>query len=158
MSGNDEMLVVTDEDGKPRHTFLPWCWVCGRHFGPNLVAEDHHIIPRAYGGVDGPQVRLCSDHHTGLHEVGKRIYANKPYHDLLSGNSLQDKKLVYLGTVACNARLATENDPNKTMVVVLSLTNEHKKMLEDLKKVTKARSRAAVFLLSLESLHKRHFV
>lgn len=154
----EDNLSFTDEVGRTKHTFLPWCWVCKTKFGPNLVPEDHHVIPRAYGGVDGPQVRLCSDHHTGLHEVGKRLYAGKPYHDLLSGNAEQDKRLVYLGTVACNARLATENDPNKTLVVVLSLTNQHKKMLEDLKKVTNARSRAAVFLLSLESLHKRHFV
>jgi hypothetical protein len=140
------------------HTFLPHCWVCATKFNANLVEERHHIIPRAYGGEDGPQVSLCSDHHTQLHEVGKRIYSGKPFTDLLSGKPDQDAKVVYLGTIACNARIATEKDPNKLQMVVVKLDGPHKQMLLDLKKVYPKKSQPSLLALALEALHARHFI
>ncbi len=147
-----------DFDSLPtKHTFLDRCWVCSTKFGPNLAEERHHIIPKAYGGVDGPQVSLCSDHHTALHEVGKRIYAKKPFFDLLSKDPTQDRKLVYLGTIACNARIATENDPNKRQMVILSLDRDHRAMLKALKKIFPGRSQPTILEFALEHLYDRHF-
>lgn len=140
------------------HTFLPHCWVCSIAFHASLVEERHHIIPRAYGGEDGPQVSLCSDHHTVLHEIGKRLYANKPFFDLLTGKKEQDAKLVYLGTIACNARIATENDPNKLQMVVVKLDGPHRKMLTDLKKVYPKMSQATILTTALAALHTKHFI
>lgn len=140
------------------HTFLPHCWVCTRLFNANLVEERHHIIPRAYGGEDGPQVSLCSDHHTTLHEIGKRIYSGKPFHDLLTKNAEADAKLVYLGTIACNARIATENDPNKLQMVVVKLGGPHKAMLKDLKKVYNRASNQTLIETAIQALHTKHFI
>lgn len=140
------------------HTFLPHCWVCERKFTANLVEERHHIIPRAYGGQDGPQVSLCSDHHTVLHEIGKRVYSGKPFTDLMSSNAAWNTKLIYLGTIACNARIATENDPNKYQMVVVKLDGLHKKMLLDLKKVYPKQSQPSLLATALAALHSRHFV
>lgn len=150
--------MIPDFDDIPtKHTLLPYCWVCLRRFDPNLLEEQHHIIPKAYGGMNGPLVSLCSDHHTALHEVGKRIYAKKPFYDLLSKDPVQDKKLVYLGTIACNARIATENDPNRRQMIVLSLSKDHKRMLKSLKKVYRGKSQPSIFELALEHLYDRHF-
>ena len=41
------------------------CWVCGSRDGLN----DHHVVPQAYGGTNGPQVTLCASHHTVIHQV-----------------------------------------------------------------------------------------
>ena len=29
--------------------------------------EDHHVIPRRYGGKNGPKKQLCPDHHMMMH-------------------------------------------------------------------------------------------
>jgi hypothetical protein len=150
--------VFEDIDAPTGHTFLPHCWVCGHKFGPNLLEERHHIIPEAYGGTNGPQVSLCSDHHSALHEVGLRIYADKPYFDLLSRKEAQDRRLVYLATIACNARLLTENDPNKRQVVVVTLDGPHKQMLLALKTVLAKKSMPRIMELALECLYDRHFL
>lgn len=151
-------MSYSDTEGVPtKHTFLPHCWVCGRKFGPDMLEERHHIIPRAFGGTDGPQVSLCSDHHTALHEIGLKLYAKRPFYEFLSKVPAQDKKLVYLATVACNARIATENDPNKRQMVVLSLNKDHKRMLKALKKILPGRSQPAILEIALEHLYDRHF-
>lgn len=41
------------------------CWV---HLGRGSI-EYHHIVPRAYGGENGPQVALCGNCHTGIHNL-----------------------------------------------------------------------------------------
>lgn len=41
------------------------CWVCGTY--GNL--ELHHVIPRSYGGENGPQVQVCGTCHTGVHAL-----------------------------------------------------------------------------------------
>lgn len=45
------------------------CVVCG-----HLITEQHHLIPRAYGGSDDPAnlVALCPNHHTAFHIVFRR--------------------------------------------------------------------------------------
>lgn len=42
----------------------PRCWVCGAS-----STEDHHVVPRTYGGENGPQVSLCGNCHTCLHHI-----------------------------------------------------------------------------------------
>lgn len=150
--------LASSLDAPVGHTFLPYCWVCYRPFGPNLLEERHHIIPEAYGGTDGPQVSLCCDHHSLLHEIGLRMYASRPFFDLLSKNEAQDKKLIYLATIACNARLLTENDPNKRQMVVVQLSGQQKQMLAALKGVFTKISQPRIMELALESLYDRHFL
>lgn len=44
---------------------LDGCWVCG--LGSSL--EEHHIVPRTYGGSNGPTVTLCGICHTAIHNL-----------------------------------------------------------------------------------------
>lgn len=139
--------------------FLDHCWVCNVPFGPSLKEERHHLIPRAYGGVDGPQVSLCDSHHTALHTIALRLYSKKPFTDLLTGSSLQDKKLVYLAQVVCNSRLATENDPNKRQVLVLTPSKETLAKLDRLKALNGRRiSRENLIELAIHQLYSKHFI
>src|SRR6478736_5733847 len=95
-----------------RLTLLDRCWICDRMFSPNLRRNDHHIIPRAYGGVDGPQVSLCADHHSTLHDIERRMWANRSHHDLLTHTTDWDIKLVWLASRAYNAHVLIQKDPN----------------------------------------------
>lgn len=140
------------------HTLLDYCWVCKRKFGPSLAREDHHIIPRAYGGTEGPQVSLCDSHHSALHNIAHKLYNHKSFHSLLTQDAEINQRLLYLGSVAYNSRLATENDPNKRRVEVVSLTGETYKKLKRLKDLHSTRiSRGTLIETAINQMYYRYF-
>lgn len=141
---------------------LPHCWVCGARFithGGTAIVEHHHVIPQAAGGVDGPTVSICTEHHDKLHQIAVQMKASKPHFHYLQGEP-QDRiqKLLYLANAVHNAFLVTKNDPNKAASVTLTLKANHKEMVDQLKTIyPRLKSREAIFLHALESLHSRHF-
>lgn len=146
------MDVITE------HMFLDHCWVCKQKFGHSVKQQDHHIIPRAYGGTDGPQVSLCSAHHTALHEIALKLYSKKPYFDFLTRDPAQDQKLLWLASTAYNARLLTENDPNKKPLLVESISKETMSKLKALKTIYPKTSRAKLLEAAVNALYSRHFL
>lgn len=139
------------------HVFLPYCWVCKTAFDHSTKEERHHTIPKAYGGVNSPQVSLCDSHHSALHNIGLRMYSKKPFTDLLTDNLDQNKKLLWLASVACNARLLTENDPNKVRVIILPLKKDTLDKLKRLKPVYSKASRERLIEIAINQLYDRHF-
>jgi hypothetical protein len=144
--------------------YLPHCWVCERRFicsnPPGIVTRnEHHIVPKAAGGVDGPQVSLCSDHHDSLHKIALRMAAKKPYFDLVNQETdAQKKKLYWLATVVHNAFAATKDDPNKKAIATVELDRRQQDMVAQLMGVyPKAKSREALLALALEALFSKHF-
>ena len=144
-------------------TLVDRCWVCDRKFSEfggtdtSLVQEFHHIIPRAYGGLEGPTVSLCSGHHTTLHDIAQRMIHNRPHFEFLSKDPTIDKRLLYLATRVQNAHAAFSDDPNKRLVVTASITKEEAQMMKDLYPIYKVRSREALFHFILKEAHERHF-
>lgn len=149
-----------------KHQIQDTCWVCGVRFtdaNPPGTAnrEDHHIIPRAYGGIDGPQVSLCDHCHTRVHKIQACLLHNKPYFIYTQGldqNGIQ--KVLYLATCAYNAKKATDNDPNKKLTLVLSLNGERLQKIEKLKQIMPSgmRSRASIYNYALDYLYSKMFV
>src|SRR5690606_18118779 len=120
--------------------------------------EEHHVVPRAYGGTDGPLVSLCDGHHTALHKIAVALKSNKPYHQHLTRDPEQDQKLMYLATVVVNAQAATTGDPNKKTMVVVSLDGVLAEKLKRLSKMyPQVGGRAALVKLAIESLYSKHF-
>ncbi len=147
----------------PSSIVLDWCWVCNEKFvgrGGTSICEEHHIVPRAYGGTDGPTVSLCDTHHSKLHRIAVCLKTKKPFFEILRNEGPDTtKKLLYLANAVYNAELVTRNDPNKAASAILSLNAKHKEMIDRLRKVyPQAKSREALLLLALEALHARHFV
>lgn len=149
---------MTDKDIPITRTIVgPQCWVCKRKFDHGLLHEDHHVIPCAYGGRDGPQVRICSPHHTALHTIALRLYTGKPYYELLSPNPDTNQRLLYLASVAYNARLAVMNDPNKKRVLVLAFTGDTWDKLAKLKTVYRKLGREKLVEFAVGQLFSKHF-
>lgn len=152
-------------EGSIKSICLEHCWVCSVRFrdvvppGP-AHREEHHIIPRAYGGADGPTVSLCDAHHTLLHKVAVALINDKSTFTLLRTEPRENHmKVMWLASRVVNAHLATKNDPNKAASVMLTLNLKHRTMVDRLKKVyPKARGRAAVLEIALENLYRRHFI
>lgn len=139
---------------------LAYCWVCGLRFisaGGSEPVHHHHVVPRAYGGTEGPTVSICTNHHSKLHEIAKRLQYGKPFFDQTKGEN-QDviKKLMYLAQTVFNAEQATRNDPNKAAVCTVTLNARHKLMIDKLK-TSGMKSRESILLHALEVLYKRNF-
>lgn len=144
-------------------TLVDRCWICDNKFTDfggtdhTLVQEFHHIIPRAYGGLDGPTVSLCSGHHTTLHDIAQKLISGRPYFEFLTKDPLIDKRLLYLATRVQNAHATFSNDPNKRLVLTASITKAEVAMMEALYPVYKVRSREALFHHILKEVYERHF-
>lgn len=140
---------------------LDHCWVCGAKFAPQGTAqeEQHHIVPRAYGGSDGPIVSLCDTCHTRLHKAALCIEANRPVYSFINGLSQeQQQRLLYLSTCVVNAKLATKNDPNKKSMVVLQFSRQETEQIDRLKKALGLKSRMAVIKAAILSLYNKRFI
>jgi hypothetical protein len=140
---------------------LNYCWVCQKKFTafggePNFFCHEHHLVPRAYGGIEGPTYSLCSPHHTALHQIALRLDRHKSYSDLLSGNNKLDKKLLWLASIVVNAKKLTTNDPNKPVVLTFVARGLSKKRLKELKKVYKL-SYNNIMEMAIKTLHSKHF-
>lgn len=147
----------------PSSIVLDHCWICSAKFtgnGGSAVREDHHVVPRAFGGVDGPTVTLCENHHGKLHRIAVALKAGKPYFENLQHEDIYKvKKLLYLANQVYNAELVMRNDPNKAASVMMTLNARHRGMVDSVKKIyPQAKSREAVFLLALEALYSKHFI
>ena len=49
------------------------CVICGK--GDTEVLHEHHVIPQACGGRDGPVVKLCAEHHNMIHMSAVKLCA-----------------------------------------------------------------------------------
>lgn len=105
------------------------CWVCNRRFSNNLLREDHHVIPTAFGGRDGPQASLCSDHHSLLHKIADLVVPQRDQDIavvegfLLGLTSVEQSRTLYLSTRAAMAERVFKDDPNRGVSVSVSLPN-----------------------------------
>lgn len=102
------------------------CFVDGRLFAdaggdPGVIRHKHHVIPRAFGGLNGPTVMVCTGHHSLLHLIGSRLIHNKPFFELLTHDPKQDQKLLWLASRIQIAEAASRGDPNKKSVIPLVL-------------------------------------
>lgn len=137
---------------------LEYCWVCFSDFKKNnLNIEHHHVVPRSYGGEQGPTVSLCCDCHTSAHKAADSLYS--------SGNPVVPYKVVvsrerclYLAQVICNSRNAMENLNSENKRVVYSgfwdgKTHAKIKRLAEYHKLTQPK----LLKLAIEQLYKRTF-
>lgn len=111
---------------------LDCCWVCSS----GIRFNEHHVIPRAFGGENGPQVTLCSDHHELIHAIANEIYPNDNPLDALSEHPIEYLgKLSFLVRAINNARRAIDADPrNKKVTFSTVFNHEEHKMLKQLVK------------------------
>lgn len=133
---------------------LDQCWLCD---APKFrtSTEEHHIVPRCYGGEKGPTVTLCSSCHTRVHESAESLYKGNPIFPYTDAD--ERERCLYLATVIVNARLALEriNDPNKRVVFSTTFDGETHELLVRLTKHLNL-SQKKVIIYALKELAKRH--
>lgn len=146
----------------PKTIHVDYCWVCKSKFtdsGGKAIRHEHHIIPRAYGGADGPTVTLCNTHHDKLHRVAEKLIADKNPYAFFVGETKESIRLIlYLANIVRNSATLVKNDPNKHASVMVTLTRNQQNMVDKLKHIyPSSRSRASILALALQSLYNKHF-
>lgn len=106
------------------------CWVCNENIGlssSDRKRNDHHIIPVAYGGAEGPQVSLCSAHHSLLHEVALSFISGRKNSSLqaLQGLSpIASYKVTWLASRVYLAHEVFSKDVRRRIKVTLHFSAE----------------------------------
>lgn len=108
----------------------PMCWTCLKPFNNSRLRNDHHIIPSAFGGRDGPQVSLCSDHHALLHKVAdllvvadKRTVTPEIQAFLMGLTEEEVSRTMFLASRAAHAERTFRNDPNRGVLISTTVPN-----------------------------------
>lgn len=133
---------------------LDHCWVCGIRFTDSnppgsANKELHHVVPRAFGGLDGPIVSLCDSCHSKVH----KLTAKNIDYSILNGLDKQaQSKLQYLASVIKSAGLMANSDVNKLFPISFKITRKESEVLDKLKIRYSLSSRAAVYKLALQKL------
>ena len=86
------------------------CHIC-TELVPVITSEDHHIVPRAFGGTDDPDNRvwLCASCHTRLHRIqglfvkGKAAQAVSLCSNIFPTNAGKRGRLIILSQKAAAA-------------------------------------------------------
>lgn len=134
------------------------CYVCGRRFidadpPGTAIKELHHVVPRAFGGLNGPLVSLCDTCHSKVHRIAG-LLPNGDCSKLFAGlNTEQQKRLAYLANVAYNAKHAINEDLNKLLPVSFKITKQEAQILEQLKSMLNVKSRSDVYRIAVTRLY-----
>lgn len=135
---------------------LDHCWVCEEKFSAQINVEHHHVVPRSYGGSNGPTVSLCGNCHTNLHKGAEKLFAGEsPYYRYSDNAALE--RCLYLSTVVCNARLSVENSENKRYVYSGAFDGKTHDKLVRLSKHFKLPQRK-LLKFAIDELYRRTFL
>lgn len=144
---------------------LPYCWICRQTLSdsggqPTVKRHEHHVIPRAYGGSDGPTITLCSGDHSLMHDVALKLINGKSHFTLTAGLKPEPlSRLLYLATRVQVAHDYASNDANKKFPIVVGLDRKTNEMLKELVKFKRVKGgRQAVIRELIVSEFNRVFL
>lgn len=149
MASNKSVVIIET-------LLLDHCWICFEKRGKKNF-EEHHVVPRSYGGENGPTVSLCCDCHTTAHKTADGLYAKAnplvPYKTIISR-----ERCLYLAQTICSARSAIENinSENKRYVYSGFFDGKTHSKLVRLTEYLKM-PQAKVIKFAIEQLYKRFF-
>lgn len=134
------------------------CWVCGTQ----TALEEHHMIPRAYGGQDGPVICLCAVCHSNTHKLADASGKEKPTLQLAQSiakttNKISLTRLQQLAIIILQSKQITVNDKNKTAVYIDRFEAQTLRELKELAKVYQLNQKQLV-RLAIRTLHQKTFM
>lgn len=127
---------------------LPYCWICT---SPSSLHE-HHIVPRAYGGSDGPTVTLCATCHNGIHHVADGREEMTPDHWVKPDVIERATRLI--NTIISSRVIASKSD-NKRSTTILILSAEETATLDRVKVMLGQNSRVSALKTLINQYDQR---
>lgn len=137
------------------------CWICESVSS----LEAHHIVPKAYGGTNGPLCLLCSTCHSAVHKFSystlfmsssetftiEQIMVKATFYQAEWDIIDRTRKGFYLSDIIYKARELTKNEDRKVKSV-FSFDLETKRRLKVLRKAFNV-SQEKVVTLAIHELY-----
>ncbi len=127
------------------------CYVCGKSKG----MHEHHVVPRAYGGLNGPTVDLCASHHTLIHTAALKGSVTKREAEYAGHTEAQKAKLRELVTIIRKARVQSKY-MRRPMVVQHTFSPERATKFRELKRLLGASSLAQTLDRCVDTVYSYH--
>ena len=155
-SALDKLKRVVYNVGK--HIHLPSqptddCWCCGCSL-PSYAREEHHVVPRAYGGTDGPTVSLCLVCHTRAHKHAMRVNSVLS----LPSTSTYERNLLYLAAVIALSRTSIADTSGRLVKYSGSWNPQTYSQVQKLKHALGFTNQNDLIVYAIESLYDRYIV
>lgn len=113
----------------------PRCYVCGTY---DNIFEEHHLIPQARGGKEGPKVYLCVKHHKEAHYLAR---SKRPLEEIVNSKL---RKIVQI------IRIADQRLPHaKTIKVTIDIPLKLHNLIKEEARIGKKKSIPRMILLIL---------
>jgi hypothetical protein len=125
------------------------CWCCGNSEG----LHEHHIIPQAYGGKNGPLVTLCGACHTNVHNTANEHIRKNTDIKSLTPNTLTStlsKTMLLCVYIVKSHALIAKSKARQARKVTVNLTPLQSEQLDMLQTTLQCSSQEKVFKLLLE--------
>lgn len=137
------------------------CWICPE----TCSIEEHHIIPRCYGGEKGPTVYICSVCHSLVHAVADEL-GDTPSSAITTiaqgarqvfvNENVALTHAIFLVRMIQSARELVKQDPNKTAVFQTRFSARTRTQLRGLRKVFPRLNQEKLVVLAIDNLYKKH--
>ena len=125
------------------------CLICTVSVG----VHEHHVVPRAYGGINGPVVPLCGTHHTLVHTLALKKNSLER-EKLLAGHTAEQKeKINQLVLIIRRARISAKQF-QRPITIQIQFDLETSSMLRQLKHLLGARSLQQTLIRSIHKVYK----
>ncbi len=116
----------------------------------------HHVIPQAYGGVNGPVVPLCGAHHTLIHDMGLKNRADVREALIKDEPEAAKPKLLELAGIIVRARMhMATNRIARPLTLQVNLSAERADKLRELKQLLGVSSQDAVINACIDIVYKQ---
>ena len=127
------------------------CYLCPNTF----TLEEHHEIPQASGGKNGPTHWLCASCHSGIHYLAHQQDPEAMFDNVLCSDVDRPKalRLVFMIKTAKNM---TKDDPNKSAVFMDRFPAVTRKQLKELATLHKANQQKIV-RHAIALMHNKYF-
>lgn len=114
--------------------------------------EEHHVVPRSYGGSSGPTVTICTECHTVTHKTALRKDGQPPsISKRWTAESIP--KIQYLADVIRKSRLLVNKDVNKTVQLNLKLTGALATKLKEVQHALGLKNQDQAIEAAIDSIH-----
>jgi hypothetical protein len=111
---------------------MKFCAICNQQFE---LLESHHIKPTSLGGdINGPQVLICSNCHTGIHSEAKAAISKNPSNKSYFTPLVFQKALPYIQEIIkASLEFNREENPNNIRKITIILKDHELVKLHKLK-------------------------
>lgn len=136
------------------------CFVCmtGKGCLLNITPEEHHVIPREYGGEKGPVVSLCPNQHRAIHRTANAFIKQKDFSVIQQFSTeasykqlfSESQRFGYLVSLILKGFLNTNSDPNKLIIFQAKIPQSVYNLLDDIRSATGKRTNEEVLTLLIK--------